>query len=54
MEQLKELIKKRKEIGKRKSYTKGGNYNDYVEYNRLGDLILEEIEMIYDEGKLGG
>ena len=67
MERLKRLIKKRKEIGKRPSYTKGGDYNitpnhlnihkdynDYIEYKRLGDLILEEISMLYDEGKLGG
>ena len=54
MERLIELIKKRKEIGKRPSYTKGGDYNDYVEYKRLGDLILEEISRLYDEGKLGG
>lgn len=54
MERLIELIKKRKEIGKRKSYTKGGDYNDYVEYKRIGDLILEEVCKLYDDGKLGG
>ena len=52
MENLKRLIEKRKEVGKRPSYTKGGNYNDIVEYNRLGCLILEEVTRLYDEGKL--
>lgn len=52
MERLIELIKKRKEIGKRKSYTKGGDYNDYVEYDRIGGLILEEVCKLYDDGKL--
>lgn len=54
MERLIELIKKRKETGKRKSYTKGGDYNDYVEYERIGGLILEEVCKLYDDGKLGG
>lgn len=54
MEQLIHLIEKRKEIGQRKSYTKGGNYNDFIEYNRIGELILDEVYELYDEGKLGG
>lgn len=53
MERLIDLIKKRKEIGKRKSYTKGGDYNDYVEYIRVGELILDEVCDLYDKGKLG-
>ena len=53
MERLIRLIKKRKEIGKRPSYTKGGSFNDLIEYKRMGDLILEEVEKLYDDGKLG-
>ena len=54
MERLIKLIEKRKEIGKRKSYTKGGDYNDYIEYSRISELILDEFYKLYDEGKLGG
>lgn len=54
MEHLIHLIEKRKEIGKRKSYTKGGDYNDFIEYNRIGNLILDEVCRLYEEGKLGG
>ena len=54
MERLIKLIEKRKEIGKRKSYTKGGDYNDFIEYNRIGNLILDEVCRLYDERKLGG
>lgn len=54
MERLIRLIEKRKEIGKRKSYTKGGDYNDFIEYNRIGNLILDEVCRLYKEGKLGG
>lgn len=53
MEHLIHLIEKRKEIGKRKSYTKGGDYNDFIEYNRIGNMILDEVCRLYDEGKLG-
>lgn len=52
METLKDLIKKRKEIGQRPSYTNGGNYNDWLEYNRLGNLIIEEVCRLYDAGEL--
>lgn len=52
MERLIKLIEKRNEIGKRKSYTKGGDHNDYCEYNRIGELILKEVHRLYDEGKL--
>lgn len=54
MERLIKLIEKRKEIGKRKSYTKGGDHNDYCEYNRIGELILKEVYRLYDEGKFNG
>lgn len=52
MEKLIRLVERRKELGKRPSYKKDGNYNDIVEYNRIGCLILEEITRLYDEGKL--
>lgn len=52
MEYLNELIEKRKEVGKRTAYTKGGNWNDRVEYDRLGQLILEEVNRLYENGKL--
>lgn len=52
MERLIELIEKRKEVGKRKSYRTGGNLNDYVEYRRIGELILDEVYRLYDEGKI--
>lgn len=54
MERLIRLIEKRKEIGNRKSYTKDGDYNDFIEYKRIGNLILNEVCMLYEEGKLGG
>lgn len=54
MERLIKLIEKRKEIGKRKIYTKCGDYNDYIEYSRISELILDEVYKLYDEGKLGG
>lgn len=52
MQQLKALIKKYKMIGCKKSHSKGGNYNDYVEYQRIGELILKEVIKLYDNGKL--
>lgn len=52
MQHLKELIEKYKEIGKRKAHRNSGNYNDYVEYQRIGELILKEIINLYDEGKI--
>lgn len=53
MERLIRLIKKRKEIGKRLAHKKGGNFNDLIQYKSIGDLILEEVNRLYDEGKLG-
>lgn len=53
MERLINLIEKRNEIGKKKSYTQGGDYNDYCEYIRIGELILKEVQKLYDEGRLG-
>ena len=52
MKQLISLIERRKSVGKKKSYTKGGNYNDFIEHERLGQLILREVYRLYDEGKL--
>lgn len=52
MEHLIELIERRKEIGKRPAYTRGGSWNDKIEYERLGNLILDEVNRLYDEGKL--
>ncbi len=52
MEYLIELIEKRKEIGKRQAYCRGGNLNDKVEYERLGSLILDEVNRLYENGKL--
>ena len=52
MKQLISLIERRKSVGKNKSYTKGGNYNDFIEHERLGQLILREVYRLYDEGKL--
>lgn len=52
MEHLIYLIKKRKEIGSRPAYSKSGNHNDLVEHERLGQLIIEEVNRLYEEGKL--
>lgn len=52
MKYLVELIEKRKEIGKRPAYSKGGNWNDKVEYERLGNLILDEVCRLYENGML--
>ena len=51
MEYLIELIEKRKEVGKRPAYTKGGNWNDMVEYDRLGQLIIKEVNRLYESGE---
>ena len=52
MKRIQELLEKRAQIGQKPSYTKGGNYNDLVEYTRLGELILKEIEELHKTGKL--
>ena len=52
MEHLIKLVEKRKDLGKTKSYKNGGNFNDLIEYKRLGELIVEEVCHLYDEGKL--
>ena len=52
MKRIQELLEKRAEIGRKPSYTKGGNYNDQIEYTRLGELILKEIEELHKSGKL--
>ena len=50
MERLIELIEKRKRIGKTKSYKKGGNYNDTIEFERLGQLIVDRVNEMYENG----
>ena len=40
-------------LARRLGITKGGDYNDFIEYNRIGNLILDEVCRLYDEGKLG-
>lgn len=52
MKRIQELLEKREQIGQKPSYTKGGNHNDLVEYTRLGELILKEIEELHKTGKL--
>lgn len=52
MEYLIELIEERKELGKRTAYTKGGSWNDRIEYDRLGQLILEEVYRLYENGEI--
>ena len=52
MEYLISLIEKRKEVGKRPAHTKGGSYNDVIEYDRLGELIIKEVNRLYDAGEL--
>lgn len=52
MKRIQELLEKRAQIGQKPSYTKGGNHNDLVEYTRLGELILKEIEELHKTGKL--
>lgn len=56
MKYLIELIEKRKEVGKRPWNPQGGttNYNNRTEYERLGNLILDEVDRLYDDGKLCG
>lgn len=53
---LVELIEKRKEVGKRPWNPQGGttNYNNRAEYERLGNLIIDEVNRLYDKGKLYG
>lgn len=41
-ERVKSLISRMEKVGARPSYTKGGSYNDFLEYGRLKDLIAEE------------
>lgn len=52
MEHLVRLIEKRKEIGKRTAHIKGGSCNDKIEYERIGQLIIDEVNRLYDAGKL--
>lgn len=54
MEYLIELIEKRKEVGKIPWNPQGGtkNYNNMAEYERLGNLIIEEVYRLYETGKI--
>lgn len=52
MEKLIHLASKRYEVGKTQSYKNGGNFNDYVEYARLGEKIVEEVDSMHKGGKL--
>lgn len=52
MEHLIKLIEKRKEIGLRPAALRGGDIKDLYEYQRVGDLIIEEACRLYEAGKL--
>lgn len=41
-ERVKSLISRMEEVGARPSYTRGGSYNDFLEYGRLKELIAKE------------
>lgn len=47
---IKDMISKMDEIGAWPSYTKGGNYNDFVEYERLNNLIAERCIEAFKAG----
>lgn len=50
MKRLVELIEKRKRIGKTRSHKKGGNYNDIIEFERLGQLIVDRVNKMHEKG----
>lgn len=50
MERLIELIEKRKGIGKTRSHKKGGNHNDTIEFERLGQLIVDRVNEMHENG----
>lgn len=52
MDYLIRLIEERREIGKRPAECRGGNRKDWLEYERLGNSILEEINRLYAAGVL--
>lgn len=53
MSRLKELIEKRKEIGRRRlSENRKQNCNNRMEFDRIGNLILEEVYRMYEAGEL--
>lgn len=52
MEKLREYAKKRKELGEKPAPKNGGNYNEYMEYHRMGELIIKEVMRMYDAGEL--
>lgn len=52
MNRLKNLLEKREEYSKKPCSRKDKTYNNYLEYHRYGELILEEVERLYEEGEL--
>lgn len=53
MSRLKELVENRKEIGSREfSENHKQNYNNMVEFNRIGNLIIKEAYRMYEAGEL--
>ena len=49
-ERVKSLIADMEKIGARPAYLRGGNYNDYLEYGRLKDLIAKECIEAFKAG----
>lgn len=50
VEELKRCCEKREEYGKTKSYTRGGSYNDYLEFEKYGELIIDTVMEMYRAG----
>ena len=48
--EIESLIQTMEEIGERPSYTKGGSYNDYLEYGRLKSIIAEKCIQAFKMG----
>lgn len=48
--EIKELIAKANELGKRQAPMKGGNYNDYLHYKECHDRILEKCLAAFRAG----
>lgn len=48
---IKRYCEKREEYGKKKSHMKGGSYNNAIEYQRYGELIVKEIMELYRKGE---
>lgn len=53
MERLKDLLRKRKKIGARVlTNDRKENYNNRLEYEHIGQLIIAEAQRLYDSGEL--